>query len=75
MKLVKSRKGIALIIVVVLTALIIAGCGGDKEGEITVLRWGLIPADDATEMLRQYKNNHWFFWNDQKKKWVNALLQ
>ncbi|TRO56375.1 hypothetical protein E2P64_06050 [Candidatus Bathyarchaeota archaeon] len=28
-----------------------------------------------TEMLRQYKNNHWFFWNDQRKKWVNALLQ
>jgi phosphonate transport system substrate-binding protein len=26
-----------------------------KYGGITVLRWGLIPADDATEMLRQYQ--------------------
>ena len=31
-----------------------AGCT-QAEGEIEVLRWGLIPADDAAEMLRQYQ--------------------
>jgi phosphonate transport system substrate-binding protein len=38
-----------------LIALPLSGCGGDEDGEISVLRWGLIPADDAAEMLRQYE--------------------
>jgi len=46
---------IALLIAVALIALAVCGCSGDNEGEIQVLRWGLIPADDATEMLRQYE--------------------
>ena len=47
--------GYAMILMaVVLTTLGGAGCGGSDEGEIDVLRWGLIPADDATEMMRQY---------------------
>ena len=47
--------GYAMILMaVVLTILGVAGCGGSDKGEIDVLRWGLIPADDATEMMRQY---------------------
>ncbi|MEE8372187.1 MAG: phosphonate ABC transporter substrate-binding protein [Dehalococcoidia bacterium] len=48
------RYGTALI-VVLLMVLAAVGCSGDEDGEITKLRWGLIPADDATEMLRQYE--------------------
>ena len=55
MKLFRSSIGISLLIAVVLTALVLAGCGGGQEDEITVLKWGLIPADDATEMIRQYQ--------------------
>ncbi len=43
------------IIVVLLVVLATMGCSEDEDGEITKLRWGLIPADDATEMLRQYE--------------------
>ena len=48
------RHGTA-IIVVLLVVLAAMGCSEDEDGEITKLRWGLIPADDATEMLRQYE--------------------
>lgn len=48
------RYGTALI-VVLLVVLAAMGCSGDEDGEITKLRWGLIPADDAIEMLRQYE--------------------
>lgn len=55
MKPFRSSIGISLLIAVVLTALILVGCGGGHEDEITGLKWGLIPADDATEMIRQYQ--------------------
>jgi phosphonate transport system substrate-binding protein len=45
----------AIFVIVALAALVAAGCSGGEEGDIEVLRWGLIPADDATEMLRQYE--------------------
>jgi phosphonate transport system substrate-binding protein len=45
----------AILVLVAGTALGVVGCNGDGEGDIEVLRWGLIPADDATEMLRQYE--------------------
>jgi phosphonate transport system substrate-binding protein len=49
------RYAVVLIVLVLVTS-VAAGCGGgDDEGEISVLKWGLIPADDATEMLRQYQ--------------------
>jgi phosphonate transport system substrate-binding protein len=51
----RSYRYAAVLMVLVLTALGVVGCGGGDEGEIDVLRWGLIPADDATEMLRQYE--------------------
>jgi phosphonate transport system substrate-binding protein len=46
---------VAILVIVALAALVAAGCSGGEEGDIKVLRWGLIPADDATEMLRQYE--------------------
>lgn len=43
------------LIILLLIALAMVACTGSEEGEIKVLRWGLIPADDAAEMLRQYQ--------------------
>lgn len=43
------------LIILLLIALAMVACTGSEEGEIEVLRWGLIPADDAAEMLRQYQ--------------------
>jgi phosphonate transport system substrate-binding protein len=43
------------LIIVLLIALAAVGCGGGDEGEIKVLTFGLIPADDAAEMVRQYQ--------------------
>jgi len=51
----KVFRYISVLAVLVLVALGTAGCGGGDDGEIKVLKWGLIPADDATEMLRQYQ--------------------
>jgi phosphonate transport system substrate-binding protein len=51
----KVLRHVTVLAALVLVALGIAGCGGGDEGEIKVLKWGLIPADDATEMLRQYQ--------------------
>jgi phosphonate transport system substrate-binding protein len=45
----------AVLIVVAFAALGAVGCGGGDGGDIKVLRWGLIPADDAASMLRQYE--------------------
>ena len=42
------------LIVLLLSTFATAGCAPAKE-DIKVLRWGLIPADDAAEMLRQYQ--------------------
>jgi phosphonate transport system substrate-binding protein len=46
-----------MVIALVLVLMSLGGtsCGGKGEGEIKVLRWGLIPADDAASMLRQYQ--------------------
>ena len=38
-----------------LALLAVVGCSGGEEGDPEVLRWGLIPADDAAEMIRQYE--------------------
>jgi phosphonate transport system substrate-binding protein len=43
------------LIILLLIALAMVACTGSEEDEIKVLRWGLIPADDAAEMLRQYQ--------------------
>jgi phosphonate transport system substrate-binding protein len=45
----------AILILVAVTALGVVGCNGGDDGDIEVLRWGLIPADDAQEMMRQYE--------------------
>ena len=44
----------ACILFLLATAIVTTGCQ-KAEGEITVLRLGLIPADDAAEMLRNYQ--------------------
>ncbi len=46
---------VAVLLVVALIALGAAGCSEGEDGDFDVLRWGLIPADDAAEMLRQYE--------------------
>jgi hypothetical protein len=33
-----------ILVIVALAALVAAGCSGGEEGDIKVLRWGLIPA-------------------------------
>ena len=43
-----------VLVILLLSTLAAVGCTQAKE-EIKVLRWGLIPADDAAEMLRQYQ--------------------
>lgn len=52
------RRTIVLILVLSV-AIIAAGCGAGKTasetGEVKVLRMGIIPADDAEEMLRSYE--------------------
>jgi phosphonate transport system substrate-binding protein len=44
-----------VISILLLISLTLVACAGDDEGEIKVLRWGLIPADDAEEMIRNYQ--------------------
>ncbi len=53
----RASKLLYLVIALVLVLMSLGGtsCGGKGEGEIKVLRWGLIPADDAASMLRQYQ--------------------
>jgi phosphonate transport system substrate-binding protein len=45
----------AAVVVTLLLVLALGGCGGSSEGDPTVLRMGLIPADDAAEMIRNYE--------------------
>ncbi len=50
----------SILVLLVCMAIILAGCQGGTDttnqgGEIEVLRMGLIPADDAEEMLRDYE--------------------
>ncbi len=47
----KMGWGISLIILLIAFGTV-WGCSSDDE---EIIRWGLIPADDATEMLRQYE--------------------
>ena len=50
-----SNKSWFLLTIIVAT-LLVAGCAQSSSGEeISVLRFGLIPADDADEMLRSYQ--------------------
>lgn len=53
----RASKVLYMVIALVLVLMSLGGtsCGGKGEGEIKVLRWGLIPADDAASMLRQYQ--------------------
>lgn len=53
----RASKVVYMVIALVLVLMSLGGtsCGGKGEGEIKVLRWGLIPADDAASMLRQYQ--------------------
>ena len=50
-------KKLSLVILLLVVAAIVVGCKGDVTGEkeIKVLKMGLIPADDAEEMLRDYE--------------------
>lgn len=43
------------LIILLLIVLVVGGCAGSEENKPEVLRWGLIPADDAAEMLRNYQ--------------------
>ncbi len=45
----------ASVIIFLLSLLALVGCGGDSDGEQKVLKMGLIPADDAAEMVRNYQ--------------------
>ncbi|MBI2846558.1 MAG: phosphonate ABC transporter substrate-binding protein [Chloroflexi bacterium] len=47
------QSGSLLILLLIVLALL--GCARGQVGQLKVLRIGLIPADDAAEMLRQYK--------------------
>lgn len=42
------------LVIMLLIGLIAAACNGGDEDKREVLRWGLIPADDAAQMVRQY---------------------
>lgn len=48
-------KKLNVLIILLLVAAIVAGCKSSGDGEIKVLKMGLIPADDAEEMLREYE--------------------
>lgn len=56
-----SKKSISVLALCFALALVLAGCGREKITagtsleDIKVLKMGLIPADDAEEMLRQYE--------------------
>lgn len=56
-----SQKSISVLVICFALALVLAGCGREKitagtsAEDIKVLKMGLIPADDAEEMLRQYE--------------------
>ena len=45
----------ASVIIFLLSLLALVGCGGDSDGKQKVLKMGLIPADDAAEMVRNYQ--------------------
>ena len=46
--------GIGLVILM-LALIATTGCSESEDSEITSLKWGLIPADDAAEMIRNYQ--------------------
>src|SRR3989338_9355212 len=54
-------KKISVLVLLFCLAIVVAGCGATQKGttntagEIKVLKMGLIPADDAEEMLRGYE--------------------
>ncbi len=55
MRRVRQLWCVAGVIILLVMALAAVGCGESDEGEIKVLTFGLIPADDAAEMIRQYQ--------------------